>query len=64
MFEYKMEFPVSAVHMMQVTGRDEFLLIVSVNLATALPAATWCAALSALWSGATRKLLSGREWPA
>lgn len=28
-FEFKMEFPVSAVHMMQVTGRDEFLLIVS-----------------------------------
>lgn len=27
-YEYKMEFPVSAVHMMQVTGRDEFLLIV------------------------------------
>lgn len=24
-----MEFPVSAVHIMQVTGRDEFLLIVS-----------------------------------
>lgn len=41
-----MEFPVSAVHMMQVTGRDEFLLIVSAeNLATLspAPAATLCA---------------------
>lgn len=46
MFEYKMGFPVSAVHMMQVTGRDEFLLIVSANLATAPHAAILCAAHS------------------
>jgi hypothetical protein len=47
-FEYKMEFPVSSVHMMQVTGRDEFLLIVSVGPCCfpALPAAIFCAALS------------------
>lgn len=29
-YESQGEFPVSAVHMMQITGRDEFLLIVSV----------------------------------
>lgn len=28
-FEFKMEFPVSGVHTMQVTGREEFIIIVS-----------------------------------
>jgi hypothetical protein len=28
-YDFLMEFPVSGIHLMQVTGRDEFLLIVS-----------------------------------
>jgi hypothetical protein len=32
-----LELPIAGVHSMQVTGRDEFLLIVSILCAVALP---------------------------